>query len=321
MLRLDKYYRLAAVLAVSCLLFTTLGAQEKSKKSKKPPPKGKAILWEQVNVAQQDLVLGPGGKEMAPNLSKITFVQDEKGGYNKKYRIKDGAGRVWIAKAGPEAQPETVAVRLLAALGYKTEINYLVPKLAIPGKDTFENVRLEARPDTVKRLGRWEWDKNPFTGTNELQGLKIMMALFNNWDVKAGNNIILQNGDEHYYVISDLGATFGKFGIVNLPVFWRIGRSMNKPESYSESDFIKEIEGGNIEFSIGGTGKKYFNEVTAANGRWLADLLIQLSDSQIQDAFRAANYSPDDVKALSYAVKSRIKALDSSTKRPNAGAL
>jgi hypothetical protein len=315
---LYRFNRIGTVLSVALFLFAAVAAQEKSKD---PPPTGKAVIWKSVDVAQQDLFQGPGGRDLAPDVSTITFIREEKGGYNKKYRIKDASGRTWVAKIGREAQPETAAVRILAALGYQTEINYLVPKLTIPGQGSFENVRLEARPENIKRLGRWEWDKTPFTGTNELQGLKIMMALFNNWDMKPGNNIILQNGGEHYYAISDLGATFGKFGSNNLPIFWRLGRSINKPESYSESDFIKEIEGGQIEFSLKGRGKgnSVFDDVTVANGRWLADLLTQLSDSQLQDAFRAANYSPEDIKTLSFAVKSRITALDSATKRSAAG--
>ena len=47
---------------------------------------------------------------------------------------------------------------------------------------------------------------------------------------------------------------------------------------------------------------------------WLADLLLQLSDKQISDAFRAANYSNEDVNLLTTAVKNRIAALDSATR-------
>lgn len=128
---------------------------------------------------------------MRPDLRKITFIEEEKGGHNKKYRIKDGSGRIWVAKLGREAQPETAAVRLLWALGYKTEINYLVPTITIPGKGTFRNVRLEARPANVERVDEWKWKDNPFIGTKELQGLKIMMVFFNNWDIVDIQNKIL----------------------------------------------------------------------------------------------------------------------------------
>lgn len=304
----NGFFGTIVVIALSISLFTGAAAQKAAKNA----PKGKAVLWETVNVARQDLFHGPGGREMAPNIDTITFIKAEKGGYNKKYRIKDASGRIWVAKPGREAQSETAAVRLLAALGYKTEINYLAPQLTIPGIGTFENVRLEARSENIKRLDRWTWDENPFSGTDELQGLKIMMALFNNWDLKTGNNIILQNGDEHYYVISDLGATFGKVGGNSLPIVWRLGRSINRPESYSKSDFIKRIEDGNIEFTFRGKSDKIFDRISRSSGRWLSKLLIQLSDAQIEDAFRAANHSAADIATYTSAVKNRIRELENA---------
>ncbi len=89
----------------------------------------KRVMWEQVNIAERDLYYGPGGKEMVPVLEKAQFLGRQTGGTNLKYRLKDGAGREWVVKVADEAQPETAAVRLLWGIGYKTEINYLVPKL------------------------------------------------------------------------------------------------------------------------------------------------------------------------------------------------
>lgn len=160
------------------LLLTSAGFAQK--KSKKEAPQGTPVLWESVNISKRNLLAGPGGDRMRPDLSRITFVKEEKGGWSKKYRIKDGSGNVWVAKIGKEAQSETAAVRLVWALGYKTEVNYLVPKLTIPGVGAFTNVRLEARPKNLERLEEWKWKQNPFVGTNELQGLIVMMAFLNN---------------------------------------------------------------------------------------------------------------------------------------------
>ena len=86
---------------------------------------------------------------------------------------------------------------LLWAVGYETEINYLVPRLTIPGKGTFEDVRLEARPANEDRLDEWKWEENPFAGTRQFQGLKIMMLFLENWDIKDSNNeIIHPQGNE-----------------------------------------------------------------------------------------------------------------------------
>jgi hypothetical protein len=83
------------------------------------------------------------------------------------------------------------ANRLLWALGYETEIAYLIPKLKIEGKGEYENVRLEARPKDVKRSGNWMWENNPFIERARVQGPQILMVMINNWDMKDDNNEIL----------------------------------------------------------------------------------------------------------------------------------
>ena len=296
-----------AILAVGIVLILSIHSVFSQAK---PEKAGTPVMWEKVNIKKRDLVLGPGGRQMQPDISKITFIKAEKTGYSQKYKIKDGKGRTWVGKVGLEAQSETAAVRLLWAIGYKTEINYLVPKLTIPGAGEFTNVRLEARPDSVKRLDQWQWNGNPFKGTRQLQGLKIMMSFFNNWDMKNANNVIVQDGSQLQYVISDLGVSFGKTGSSGSPLFWRIGRSRNAPDDYYKSDFIKGVNHGHIKFAFNGKNMGLFNDITTDDGRWLADLLLQLTDKQIRDAFRAANYSESDIRLLTFSVKHRIAELD-----------
>ena len=181
MLRIFK--KQSAFLLSFVLLFTVSVEAQKNASKKASQAVGTPILWHNVNVSDSDLFNGPGGEQMKPDLSNITFIERDTKGHNKKYRIKDGSGRIWVAKLGSEARPETAAVRLLNGIGYETEINYLVPQLTIPGVGTFKNVRLEARPDHVKRLDEWKWRDNPFVGTNELQGLKIMQVFLTNYDL------------------------------------------------------------------------------------------------------------------------------------------
>jgi hypothetical protein len=271
----------------------------------------KEVMWEPVNIVEQDLFWGPGGRQLQPILAKSEYIGRQSGGNNPKHRIKDGAGREWVAKIADESQPETAAVRLLWAIGYKTEINYLVPKLEIAKMGNFKNVRFEARPDNIKRLDRWSWNDNPFVGTPEFEGLKIMMAMFNNWDLKDENNVILQRGNEQYYVISDLGASFGKLANKSES---RSGRSVNKPEHYAQSNFIKQVRDEVIEFDYRGQADYLVKGIKIEHGRWLADLLLQLTDKQIENAFRAANYDAEEVKLLAQAFRSRIKELDEATK-------
>jgi hypothetical protein len=285
-------------------------AQKESKKEE--TPKGTPVLWRRpLSIASRDLKLGPGGASMRPDLRRVTFLKEEKGGYSTKYRVRDASGREWVAKIGKEAQSETAAVRLLWALGYMTEINYLEPTVDIVGKGVFRNVRFEARPENIKRLGEWKWSKNPFVGTRELQGLKVLMALVNNWDIKDSNNKILLvrdvSGNELRYIISDLGATFGKSG--STPIVWRFTRSRNKPTDYADAEFVDVVVDNNVYFQYGGKRGSLFGDITVQDATWIGNLLSQLSAQQLQDAFRAANYSPAEVNLLTNEVRERTNEL------------
>ena len=308
-----------AFLWLILLMLAASGVDAQKSKSKKTKADatsaGQAVLWEPVKVENRDLFTGPGGDAMRPDLSSIKFIEDDKSGHNKKYKISDGSGNVWVAKLGREARPETAAVRLLWGLGYATEINYLVPNLTIPSRGTFTNVRLEARPKNVKRLDPWKWRDNPFVGTNELQGLKMMMVFMTNYDLLDMQNKVLKVKDSSppklQYVISDLGSTFGRLGNNNLPVIYRFGRIADSPKAWNKAKFIKGTKNGELRMAYtGGKSRGIMRGITVEQGRWLADLLNRLSDSQIRDAFRAANYSPAEIDIMSQAFKRRVNELN-----------
>ena len=313
MFQRNSFKRPALILIGMAMLLTSTIQGQKSKKShpKPIPNDAKPVLWhEPTDIASRDLFLGSGGEAMKPDLSKVTFVADETRSYSKKYRVRDGAGNEWVVKVGPEAQSETAATRLIWAAGYFADITYLVPHVDIEGKGSFDNARFEARPKGQKRLGqRWDWSKNPFVGTNELQGLKVLMALINNWDIQNHNNNILLITDEATgekearYFDTDLGASFGKEGRF-------IGHTRNRPDQYvADTKFITGAEHGIVRFDYKGKNKHLISDITVAQAKWLGNILSQLSDQQISDAFRAANYSPEQIEALTRVVKARINEL------------
>ena len=303
------------VFAITAVLSLSIQAQQEKKShtnTPKPiPSEAKAVLWHQpTDIATRDLYLGSGGEAMKPDLSKVTFIADETRSHSTKYRVRDGAGREWVVKIGEEAQSETAATRLLWAAGYFVDTTYLVPHVVIEGKGAFDNVRFEARIKGEKRLGqRWDWEKNPFVGTTELQGLKVLMALINNWDIQNHNNNIVVVTDEATgqkearYFDTDLGASFGKEGRF-------IGHTRNRPDQYvADTKFIKGVDKGKVIFDYHGKNQHLLQGITVAQAKWLGNILSQLSDKQISDAFRAANYSPQEIEGLTRVVKSRINEL------------
>lgn len=305
----SEYWRVLFLVLMLSLPFSVAAQDDKAKKEKKVPT-GTPVFWvAPSNVGTLNLLLGAGGEEMKPDISKVTFVEQKTGGYSTKYEVRDAKGNKWVAKIGKEAQTDTAANRLVWALGYPSEIAYLIPKLKIEGKGEFENVRLEARPKGVDRVGNWMWESNPFQNTPEFRGLKVFMVLINNWDMKDDNNEILAmrnptTGEaELRYIISDLGGSFGKTGGF-------FSRSRNDPKDYAKANFIKSVHGDVIAFNYSGKNQKLFEGITVADARWLSERFKGLSDEQLKDAFRAANYTPEEVDTLTAALKARVAALE-----------
>ena len=272
---------------------------------------GVPLMWESCDISKRDLYVGPGGPDKMPVMKGARFMGSNPGGNNLKYTIVDGTGRKWVVKIADESQPELAATRLLWAIGYKTEIDYMVPRLDIPGVGNYKNARFELRPADVTRGQRWSWANNPFKNSRELNGLRIMMALINNWDLKDENTAILTKNGKLDYIVSDLGSSFGKLADRNMS---RSGRSVNKPVDYAKANFIKGVNNGMIEFDYRGMNENVVTGVKVEDGRWLVGLLRQLSEKQIEDAFRAANYGPEAVEVLAGAVRARITALEKATK-------
>lgn len=297
------------------LMGVALAAAAVGQDAKAPAMPSDVVIWEPVDIKSRDLFRGPTSEGVVPAVDKMEFIGRQPGGNNLKFRLKDSNGREWVVKVADESQAEVAATRLLWAIGYKTEIDQIVRSLNIPKVGIYKNARFEARDDSRKRGERWSWANNPFAGTKEFDGLRLMMAFINNWDLKDENNIFITENGKTYLMVSDLGSSFGKLADESKS---RTGRSVNKPEHFAEAGFIKSVDDGVLVLDYRGMGEDHLKGIKVENARWLADLLLQLSDKQIADAFRAANYSDEDVALLSAAVKRRIAELDEATRTPTA---
>jgi hypothetical protein len=238
-------------------------------------------------------------------------------------------------KLGKEAQSETAATRLLWAAGYFVDQAYYLPEIRVEGLpklargtefvkgNVVSSVRLEPVRKPQEFIGNWSWSDTPFTGMKEMNGLRIMMALINNWDVKSSNNAIFAvEGEAPRYVVSDLGASFGKTGGVGFG-----SRTKSDLEDYAASKFIDEVDGEKVDLTI--KSRPFFllavdpfhyeklnsrgkvgDDIPRADARWLGGFLGRLSIEQIRDCFRAAGYSSDEVAGFADVVARRIAELN-----------
>jgi hypothetical protein len=290
---------------------------------------GREIMWrEPVDLERRDLFYGPGRREGAPDTSSpFTFVKHSKSGTQKKVIVKDDKGREWTVKFGPEARPETAATRIVWVVGYHVDQTYFVPQARITGAEEIDarDVRFERRDDGFKEVGNWKWKENPFIGTRELDGLKILMALLKNWDLKSTNNKVLQpkrQPDTRIYYVSDLGGSLGHTGtflhripfVNDLPATWGSSSAKAKgdPESFAKEEFIEEVKDGKVSFyHRRARGHSLLKDIPVENARWMGNLLGRLSDKQLTDAFRAGGFDDDQVALYVRTIRERINQLRS----------
>jgi len=184
-----------------------------------------------------------------------------------------------------------------------------VTRVEITGKGTFENARFEARSKGIKRLEEWMWDDNPFSGTNEFQGLKVLLALLDNWNLKNENTKLLfvredeAARSELRYIISDFDVKFDK--AESWPSVWHAPLV----KSATAAKFIVKVKDNIIDFGYTGKHKERLAGITIAQAKWIGIWLARLSDGQLRDALRAGNYSPDEIQFLEKTLRSRINEL------------
>jgi hypothetical protein len=292
---------LALLTAVLVWNYPIAGKAKKGPKDHAPTvevtgPTAVALWHAPGEVPKLDLFYGVGGKEHEPK-GPFTFVEEDMAGSNPKIVVRDPDGAKWKVKMGNEAQPETTASRFVWAVGFYTTEDYYVENLHVdelPAKlrrgqkfvsadGVIHGVRLKRHAKGEENSGIWTWKQNPFHDTRELNGLRTLMAVLNNWDLKDANNAIYKekrSGDKekaadtkdsdsdatkektkgtdadgtkekisdreppHFiFLVSDLGASFGSTGLERTHEL-----SKNNLQKYSQSVFIRDIHEETVDF-------------------------------------------------------------------------
>jgi hypothetical protein len=261
-------------------------------------------LWAMPDdIAARDLFHGPGGAALAPNPDvPFTWVATDKSGYSPGFDVRGAAGRSWSVKLGPEAQTEVVASRVLWALGYHQPPTYYHASWELSGGPGGRQGAARFRTDFEgwNVVGDWSWKHNPFTETQAYRGLIVANILLSSWDWKTSNNKVYrhENGGQRY-VVRDLGASLGKTSasrllwVLPFPARGFGQGSRNDIDGFEAQGFIKRVEKDRVVFDFDSIYDGVVDRVRPSDVRWTAELLDQITDAQWQDAFRAADYSPD----------------------------
>ena len=288
---------------------------------------GRYALWHDPgDVPNLDLRYGIGGAELAPK-PPFTFRDEDMSGSTPKVKVKDANGRDWVVKFGPEAYSDTFGTRLAWAMGYYVEPSYLVADGVIEGARNLQRAGKEIDRDGHFQGGRfqlrsaqpkylktvtWSWDDNPFTGTPELNGLKILMMLVSNWDNKDArdaesrgtNTAIYQNGDLLYYFVDDWGGAMGRWGKYFTRSKW------NAASFARQSDDFVSFKNGELHWGYVGQHSDLLTKgVQPGDIRWLLQYLGRLSDGQLRAALDASGASAEEAELYVKGLRMRVDAL------------
>jgi hypothetical protein len=298
-----------------------------------------ALVWHDPgHIAEEDLFYGQGGKSGQP-VAPFQFIEEDRGQSTPKFDARDAAGKKWRVKLGGEARPETVVSRLLWAVGYFAQDDYVLPSANIAGihmhrgrkyidGEHITDARFSRKPSGQKKIATWRWKKNAFSGTRELNGLRVMMALVNNWDLKDENNAVYldKKTGRQLFLVSDTGSSFGRTGL-----HFTNGPSKDNVRAFVKSKFITHETDTTVDFAtptpswsllaetLGLAIKQFLRRqsmlwigrgIPIADARWIGGLLGQLSHRQLVDAFRAGDYPPEVIEQYVAVVEERIRALN-----------
>ena len=281
------------------------------------------ILWEDRGRATLEA-------QGTPPAAPFRFISEDRSGRSPKLMLRDANGAEWAVKFGPEVKAETFATRLAWALGYYSDATWFIAEGTVTGardldragrhidkQGRFREARFEYRDKSCRFRtdANWSWTYNPFLGSRDLQGLRILAMLVSNWDHKDArdedsNTAIVECGSgadrRLIYYISDWGGSMGKWGRKFRHNKWDCeGFAAQTPE------FIKSVEDGQVRFGFAsgrGSGDLRDN-ISVEDIRWFLARLQPISQADLREALLASGASEHEAQHFSDALWARITAL------------
>ena len=312
--------------------------------SERPLHSVRTAIWRDPGAVERlDLAAGPGGPKGHP-LPPFTFVEEHFAGSRPCVSVRDARDRTWRVKWGDEVEVEALATRLAWAAGYFVETTYYVAEGRVDGVSalkragscldpagSFKAARFELEEeDVITHFDEhsWSWAENPFVGTRELNGLKIIMMWVSNWDAKDVRDVALGSNTaifehrladgtrEARYLIIDWGGAFGRWGNV-------VNRGRWDCQGFAEQtpQFVAGVDGEFVQWGYSGqrTGD-IAKGIRLSDAQWLLQYLERLSDDQIASAVRASGGTEEEAVCFTRALVERRNQLRAITRPSSASA-
>ena len=299
-----------------------------------PLQSSRALIWRDPGaITPADLGAGPCGSDGAP-AEPFHFVEEHDTGSQPCVSIRDGRGREWRVKWGQEVHTEVFGTRLAWALGYFAEPSYFIRSGAIRDAHDlrrasecidraghFVDARFELSASGVTKhfdAHGWAWHDNPFVGTHELNGLKILMMLLSNWDNKdvrdvarGSNTAIFEHRVdsrqlEARYLIIDWGAALGAWGnnVLN--------RGRWDPDAFASQtpQFITGVTDGRVQWGYQGQRTPDLVEgISVDDVRWFDRVARAITDEHLRAALVASGATDGETNAFTVALRDRLNQL------------
>jgi hypothetical protein len=286
-------------------------------------------LWHNPGAIERISFARAAGRHNAPQ-PPFHFVEERLSGNTPKIVVRDGAGVEWRVKWSLEVRAESFATRLVGALGYYVEPTWFITHGKVVGARSltraarfigrdgaFSDASFERRDPNLRSLPEsWAWNDNPFKGTNQLNGLKVLVMLVANWDNKdardagLGSNTAIVarriGGRERLiYRVSDWGQALGGWGPGLTPKTWDCERFTTQTPS-----FVQGRQGTHVHFNYTGQHTDDFkNDITIANVRWLMRYLGRITDAQLRRGLKASGATPAEAACFTPQLRKRITQL------------
>lgn len=291
-------------------------------------------IWREPSHADsRDLRYGPGGAEGVPE-PPFRFVEEHLSGSQPCVAVRDARDRLWRVKWGYEAKPEAFAVRVVHALGYFAEVTHYVPhgiledcgeltraRDCVDAEGRFTEARFELEDRSVRMLfdeHSWSWDDNPFVGTKQLAGLRIVTMLLSNWDTKdrrdvsrGSNTAIFEHrvsrwAREARYLITDWGGAMGKWG-ANI-----VSRGRWDPAGFEAQTphFVTGVRDGWVNFGYQGQRTlEITRNITVDDVEWFYHYARRLTYEPLYEALVVCGATEEEAIRFAGAIVDRIRQL------------